>query len=356
MIRPTPPSPAVRWRSVAIPAEHGGWGMLFGPILLGLLVVPSLTAVFLALLTIAAFLARAPLKIVYKNRQRGRRTPRAALAIKVLGLYSLIAIFALAGALLSGGPLPLLPTFLVLPLAALLLYYDLLATSRKLLPELIAPLALSSSVAGMALAAGWDWPHTLGIWAIPLMSSLPAVLFVRARIRLDRGMPAQTAVALGAHIAAALLALLLVQAALIPQLAAVAIFLLLGRALYALSPRRRPMAVKTLGWSEIAFSLLTVLLSAVGYWGFSEQPSVNGNSLSQSLAIAMEYLLPQSRRHKHLLIQRRTAAGAQQPGGEHEAVADLVLLPVRIQLSMIRTGHAAPPLRPRIHGRFRRLV
>ena len=66
----------IRWRSIAIPAEHGGWGMLFGPILLGLLVVPSMTAVFLAVLYIAAFLARTPLKIVWKNSVNWGNSPQ----------------------------------------------------------------------------------------------------------------------------------------------------------------------------------------------------------------------------------------------------------------------------------------
>ena len=141
----------VRWRSVAIPAEHGGWGMLFSPILLGLLVVPSAAGLFLALMVIAAFLARTPLKIIWKDRQRGRRYARTVTAIKVLGIYSLVILFGLTGALIVGGPLPLVPLFLVLPLAIIVLYFDLLSTSRRLLPELIAPVTLSAVVASMAL-------------------------------------------------------------------------------------------------------------------------------------------------------------------------------------------------------------
>ena len=97
----------VRWRSVALPAEHGGWAMLFGPILLGLLVAPSFTAIFIAILYISAFLARSPLKIVWKNTQRGRRTPRTVAAVKALGIYGLLIIGSFGFALTSGGALPL---------------------------------------------------------------------------------------------------------------------------------------------------------------------------------------------------------------------------------------------------------
>lgn len=264
---PTPsPTGRVRWRSVAIPSEHGGWGMLISPILLGLLVVPSLTGLFLILIDVAAFMARTPLKIVWKDWQRGRRYARTAAAVKVLGLYGLLAVFGLAGALVSGGPVPLVPMFVVLPLAIVVLYFDLLSTSRQLLPELLAPLTLSAVVAGMALASGWDWPHVLGIWAIPLMRSVPAVLFVRARIRLDRDRPAAVGTAVVVHVLALAIALALVWAGLIPFLTAVAFFILLVRAAFGLSPYRRESSIKRLGWSEIVFGLMTVFLSAIGYW------------------------------------------------------------------------------------------
>jgi len=240
--------------------------MLFGPILLGLLVAPSLPAVFLALVYVAAFLARTPLRMISKNRQRGRRTSRTAAATKMFGIYVFIIVFAVSGVLVTGGTLPLVPAIFALPFAGALLYFDLHATSRRLLPELIAPAVLSTSVAGMVLAAGWDWPYTMAIWSIPLMASLPEVLFVRARLRLDRGLPAHTAIAIVAHILAALIAVVLVRAGLLPSLAGMAILVLLGRALYGLSSYRRVMSIKTLGWSEIGFSLLVVLFSAAGYW------------------------------------------------------------------------------------------
>jgi hypothetical protein len=264
----SPSKPArVSWRSVALPAEHGGWAWLFGPILLGLLVVPSAIGFFLALIDVAAYLARTPFKIIWKDNQRGRRYARTAAAYKVLFIYAMIALFGLTVVLILGGLLPLVPLFLVLPLSAVVLYYDLFANGRDLLPELLAPVALSAVVASMALAHGWNWPYTLAIWTIPLLISLPAVLFIRTRLRLDRGQPSQRGLTLVAHVIAALLAAAMATATLIPTLAAVAIFILLGRALYALSNSRRPMAVKTLGWSEVIFSLLAVILSAIGYWG-----------------------------------------------------------------------------------------
>lgn len=256
----------INWRSVALPAEHGGWGMLINPILLGLLVAPSAAGLFIVLLDVAAFLARTPLKIVWKDQQRGRRYARTAAALKVLFLYGITAVFCLTAALILAGPLPLVPIFLALPLAVIVLYYDLLSNSRALLPELIAPLTLSAVAASLALASGWDWPHALALWAIPLLHGIPAVFYVRARLRLDRGKEAGAGTAVLVHALALALAAALVLAGLIPVLAAVAVAVLLGRAAYGLSSWRRPMSVKALGWSEVAFGLLTVILAAIGYW------------------------------------------------------------------------------------------
>jgi len=97
-------SSGVRWRSVAVPKEHGGWGFLLDPILLGLLVAPSPAGLFLVLLDLAAFLARTPLKIVWKDTQRGRRYARTAAALKALFVYAVLAVFSLVAALILGGP------------------------------------------------------------------------------------------------------------------------------------------------------------------------------------------------------------------------------------------------------------
>ncbi len=263
----TPDAPVrkVRLRSVAIPAEHGGWGMLFEPILLGLLVVPSVAGLFLALAVAAAFLARTPLKIIWKDARRGRRYARTSAAVQVLALDTLFIIAGVLGAFYFGGFLPLLPLILIIPLVLLQVYFDLFSSSRKLLPELIAPVMLSSVVAGMALAYGWDPVQAIALWSVPLFRSIPTVFYVRTRIRLDRRRPAAVRGAVIAHILAVVIAATLAAVALLPWLAVIAYLILLGRAVYGLSPYRKPISVKRIGWSEIAFGVLTVLLAAIGY-------------------------------------------------------------------------------------------
>ena len=54
------PRPRAAWRSVAIPDEHGGWGLTAEPVLLGLLVAPSWPGALLGVAAFVAFLVRSP--------------------------------------------------------------------------------------------------------------------------------------------------------------------------------------------------------------------------------------------------------------------------------------------------------
>ena len=254
------------WRVVALPAEHGGWGFVLEPILLGLLVAPSSAGFFLALIALASFLARTPLKILWKDVRRSRRYARTTAAAQVLLLYGGLAGLGFAGALLSGGWWPLLPLLLVSPLIALQLYFDLYLSSRNLLPELAGPVALAAVAAGMGLANGWLWPAAFGLWAIMVLRGLPSILYVRARLRLEKGQPVNPLPVITVQFAAWAVGLSLFFLDVLPFLAVTALLILLARAVWGLSAYRRPVVAKTIGWGEILFGLLTVLLSAIGYW------------------------------------------------------------------------------------------
>ncbi|MCU0465293.1 MAG: YwiC-like family protein [Anaerolineae bacterium] len=74
--------------SVALPSEHGGWSFLLEPLVLGLLVAGSPMGWVLAGAALCAFLAHQPLKIVLKDRLKGRRPPRTVLAERFLARKS----------------------------------------------------------------------------------------------------------------------------------------------------------------------------------------------------------------------------------------------------------------------------
>src|SRR5438067_816253 len=145
----------VRLKSVALPVEHGGWGLSLEPVVLGLLIAPSLPGLFLAMATLAAFLARHPLKLVMADRRRGRRFARTPVAERFALLYILAASFSLLAALKAASSYEfLLPLLLASPLALIQLIYDRLSRSRALLPELAGATAMAAIASSIVLAGG----------------------------------------------------------------------------------------------------------------------------------------------------------------------------------------------------------
>ena len=256
----------VNVRSVALPVEHGGWSFLAEPLVLGLLVAPSAAGFAIAVATSAGFLVRHPGRMFWKNRQRLDVSPRYGLAGKFAAGYSLLAVAGLAAAWALGGIRPLVPFIVAGPFYLLFAAYDVRHEARLLLPELLAPTAVAVCAPAIALAGGWTWQAALVLWVLLALRSIPTVLYVRARLRLEREKPYDAAASNTAHGAALLAGGGLAGAGLAPWLTAVGLGVLLARAVVGLSRYHRPAAPKVIGFSEIAYGTLFVLLTAAGYW------------------------------------------------------------------------------------------
>jgi hypothetical protein len=91
-------------RHVALPSDHGSWVFLLSPLLIGLFAGNSwsLTAVFLVIASLAAFLIRQPVTIAVKvfSGRRGRRDLKAAWFW--MGVYGLIGALAIVGLVWQG--------------------------------------------------------------------------------------------------------------------------------------------------------------------------------------------------------------------------------------------------------------
>src|SRR5688572_3480097 len=125
-----PNAGGVRLKTLALPTEHGGWGITLEPVLLGLLVAPSWAGAGLGLATVCAFLARHPFKIVAGDRRRGRRFARTPYAERFTLAYAAGAAAGFALALYASTDYTfLLPLAAAAPLAALQLWHD--ATGRS---------------------------------------------------------------------------------------------------------------------------------------------------------------------------------------------------------------------------------
>lgn len=254
----------VRWKAVALPPEHGGWGFLLEPIALGLLVAPSLPGFFLGVAALGAFLMQHPLKLAYIDRQRGRRYARTAAAERVLVVYAALAIIGFLVAVALGGLKPLLPLALASPLALVQVVSLLRNRGRELPRELAGAATLAGVVAAITLAGGAARLTALGLWAVLAARDIPAILYVRERLRLEKGKPAARGAVVVAHVAALAVIALLAWAGVTPWLAVIALAILLARAAYGVSPWRRAARPQTIGFLELGLGLLTVLLTALG--------------------------------------------------------------------------------------------
>src|SRR5215207_5362102 len=254
----------VRLKTVALPTEHGGWGITLEPVVLGLLVAPSLAGAGLALATVGAFLARHPFKIVAGDRRRGRRFARTPYAERFTLAYAAAALAGLVLSVFNSDDYTfLLPLAAAAPLAGVQLWYDAAGRSRGLLPEVAGSVAMGSVACSLALAGGAGWPLALGLWALLAARFVPAILYVRARLAELHGREPARRPSLLAHAAAHAFVVALAAYGFLPWAAVLMTAVLFGRAAYGFT-RRWPSTAKGVGFGEIAFGALTVAAVTVG--------------------------------------------------------------------------------------------
>jgi len=252
-------------RSVALPAEHGSWGLTLEPIVLGLSVAPSWAGAGLALSAFCAFLLRRPLRVARTSRKHGQRE-RLGLALRFAALYAAAGAAGLGASIALTGWGPLLPLLLALPFGLVFTFFDAQNQSRSWQAELAGPIALSAVASGIALAGGESPSAAFALWAALVARAVPSILYVRARLRLDRDRPRATALVVVAHVAALVAVAALVRLELLWAPVAGVFLLLLLRATLGLSRFRRPVSVKAIGYSELGWGVLTVLAVAAGAW------------------------------------------------------------------------------------------
>jgi hypothetical protein len=243
-------------RPLALPVEHGGWGLLFEPIALGLLVAPSWGGLFIGLAYLSGFLTRQPLKLALQDLLRGKRYPRTAWCWGLAAGYTSLALFALSLAFTFAGVGALMPLAAAAPLALIQIGYDAKNKSRGLLPELGGAIALSSSAAAIALAGNQPLAAALGLSAIILARAIPSVAYVRALVTRSHKQQASARPSLSLHALA-----VTAVATFAPLPAVIAMALLFARAAWGLA--HPPKKAKTIGWTEIAWGVVTVVLAAM---------------------------------------------------------------------------------------------
>jgi hypothetical protein len=250
----------VRIKTIALPAEHGGWGFLLEPIALGLLLGPSIAGLYLALSAVALFLARQPLTIVVLNRHRD--SPRTAWARIFSALYLLVSLTAFSAAIIFSEHSFIMPLAITAPLAVVQLVYEWSGRKRVLFAEVAGTVSISSLAAALALAGGWPRAASFALWAIMIARAVPSIFYVRGILaRLHRRAASPLPIWI-AHTVALILVAALMRAGLAPRLAFAAMMILAFRA--AVGFRKLRVTPKQLGFSEIGFGALTVLAVVCG--------------------------------------------------------------------------------------------
>lgn len=257
---------SVRWRSVALPTEHGGWSFVSEPLLLGLLLAPSWGGLTISLATLGAFLLRHPLKIYAKDVLNKRSVPRTDAARRFMLIYAGITGFAgLITLFLIPAVNVLLPLLLALPLFALQLAYDVRNQSRSAVAEIAGAVATGALASTIVMMQGWTLTAALGLWLVIAVKAISTILYVRSRLRLEREQAAGLQLALGAQVISIFVVVLATVYGLARWTAIVAMIILAVRAALGLSSWRKARPPKIIGMQEIAYGLGFLLLIAVGY-------------------------------------------------------------------------------------------
>lgn len=259
----TPGSERALWRTVAVPSEHGGWGLTLEPVLLGVLLAWSWWGLAIGLAAFLAFLVRTPLKLALVDRRRHRSLPRTKLATRIAVVELLLIVALGATALAGAGAAWLLPVAAALPLVAIELWFDARSRSRRLVPELCGAIGIAAVAAAIVVAGDGAASLAIAAWMILGARALASIPYVRVQIARSRHGDTSLATA-DAFSAAALVvatAAWFVTADMLLGTLAVAVLVVAQ----SVAMRRAHIApVKVIGLRQMAGGLLVVAATALG--------------------------------------------------------------------------------------------
>ena len=177
-------------RSVALPVEHGGWGLTLEPAVLGVLLAPSLAGVLLGTAALLAFLRARPLRFLLRRS----RAPMAAAGerVRLARRVAVLELVAMGVALLGAFTLAqdaswMWPLVIAGPMFAMALWFDLRSASRQLMPEVVGSLAVAAVAPMATLAGGGAVTLAVGAWLILGARVVSSIPHVRAQVQRIHG-------------------------------------------------------------------------------------------------------------------------------------------------------------------------
>lgn len=175
------------WRSVAIPTEHGGWGLTIEPAVLGVWIEPSLAGVALGLMGLVAFVLRTPLKMVLVDTKRNRWMERTSLALRIAAVEAALLVALVVVAFVSADHPFWIPLAMAAPLMGIELWFGMNSRSRRLLPEMAGTVGIGSVAAAIVLAGGGSAAVAAGVWLVIVARAAASIPFSRLQIRRMKG-------------------------------------------------------------------------------------------------------------------------------------------------------------------------
>jgi hypothetical protein len=251
------------WRAVAIPTEHGGWGLTLEPVLLGLLIAFAWPGLAIGCAAFIAFLVRTPLKLALVDRRRNRNLPRTRLATRIASVE--LAALGLLGVatLWSVGVDWLVPVLIAVPLVAVELWFDIRSRGRRLIPELAGAAGITAVAAAITLAGDEGWWLAIALWMVLTARAVASIPYVRTQIVRTRRGPSPLRSTDLFQLAGAALAFAAVAVDSRVLVGAVAVALLALAQSLAVRRQNIP-AVKVIGIRQMVGGLAVVAATAVG--------------------------------------------------------------------------------------------
>ena len=260
-------TPKVKLARTILPQQHGGWAFVLNPILLAMLVKPSLWGFLLGVAAVSAFLVHQPFKLWWKDYRVGRSIPRTPIARNFMLIYAGVALVAFFAVLLNSDLNFMLPLAMAFPLAMLQLTYDAMGRGREMLPEMTGAIALAAVGPAMIYLGGATMPDAMVLWLLLVYWAVASILYVRVRLRLERNKAGDYDfhyVGLMHGLGAVLIASAVYSESM-SIFALLAALVLCGRAAWGLSPYRRPVKAIKVGIFEVIYGLAYTLLLAAGF-------------------------------------------------------------------------------------------
>ncbi len=265
-------------RHFFLPAEHGAWVWLLGPLIIGLAAAgrfPLPDGWLLLVAALAAFLLRQPASIIVKVLSKRRARQDFQPALFWLVLYSLVMLAATLGLLWAGHPRIL---WLAVPGVLVFLWHLWLVSRRaergQTGVELVAcgVLALAAPAAYW-VAGGQDNGQAWALWGLTWLQSAASILYVALRLegrRLKAVAPLGERLRMGGrtllyHLFNLLAAAAAVALRLAPSLVVLAFGLMALDALEGVL--RPPVGVRPtrIGFRQLAASTAFVILMSLAY-------------------------------------------------------------------------------------------